>query len=159
LKPGSEARVELWDADSLHSQSICFERVGDLSRRVRAEPVEVRCDGGARVLLTIAPARGMLGLGFSYELQTDTIVISRIYREGPAARAGLRVGDELVAIGAVAVSGMQEGEAQSLINKHAATGVALRTRSGKTITVKEGPIYPREGEEPGPLGDELRGQP
>ena len=76
----------------------------------------------------------------------EEVVVTRVLRESPAARAGLTRGDQLLKIQGKAVKSMAEGEAQSQINANAATGVSLlvrkRDKSEQEINLKEGAIYP-----------------
>jgi C-terminal processing protease CtpA/Prc len=59
---------------------------------------------------------------------------------------GLARGDQLLKIQGKTVKTMADGEAQSLINANAATGVTLWVKkpdkSESEITLKEGAIYP-----------------
>lgn len=146
VPPGSEARLELWDANSLNDSPICYERIRHLHAFAERGSLELECDSGARVVLTVAPARAKLGLGFWYELRDDEVVVSRLLQYSPASRAGLRLGDRILRIQGRDVAAFKPGEAQSLINAHARTGLKVRVRhqDGKTeeLSLKEGPIYP-----------------
>jgi len=143
-------RVEVWDANAINNHPICIKKLGDISEEVGTEPIEIDCDSGAHVSLRVEPAHARWGLGFSYELRTVGLAVTRVLAESPAARLGVLSGDEIVEIQGKKVEKMEEGEAQSLINSHAQTGVTLliRTKDAapRTVKVADGVIYPVFGE-------------
>jgi len=147
VRHGASVRVELWDSNPINNHPICLEDVADLHGEVSLEkPLRINCESGAEITLVVQPAHGKLGLGLFYELRRETVVITRVLRESPAARAGLVRGDELLNIQDKEVKSMSEGEAQSLINANGATGLRLHVRkldrSESDITLKEAAIYP-----------------
>lgn len=147
VRSGATVRVELWDSNPINNHPICVADVPDLHSEVSNEgPVQISCNSGAELMLTAQPAHGRLGIGLYYELRREEVVVTRVLRESPAARAGLVRGDQLIKIQGKDVKTMEEGEAQSQINANAATGVTLRVRkldkSEVELTLKEGAIYP-----------------
>jgi len=151
VRPGASARVELWDSNPINNHPICQADVPDLHSEVSSElPVQVNCNSGAELKLLVQPAHGKLGVGLFYELRREEVAVTRVLSESPAARAGLVPGDQLLKIQGRSVKSMGDGEAQSLINANAVTGVSLlvrkRDRSEVELTVKEGAIYPVIGE-------------
>jgi hypothetical protein len=151
VRMGASARVELWDSNPINNHPICQADVPELHGEVSTElPVQVNCNSGAELKLIVQPAHGKLGIGLFYELQREEVVVTRVLSESPAARAGLSRGDQLLKIQGKAVKTMADGEAQSLINANAVTGVHLlvrrRDRSEVELTLKEGALYPVFGE-------------
>lgn len=151
VRPGASARVELWDSNPINNHPICQADVRDLHGQVSNDlPVQVNCSSGAELQLIVEAAHGKLGVGLFYELRREEVVVTRVLRESPAARAGLTPGDQLLKIQGKSVKTMADGEAQSLINANAVTGVSLlvRKRDGREeeLTLKEGAIYPVLGE-------------
>lgn len=151
LPENGNYRLEVWDSNALNNRPICMKTLHDILDDVGPAPVEIECDSGARVLLKVEPAHARWGLGFSYELRTQgSVGISRVAAESPAARAGLRAGDNVVEIQGKQVAKMDQGEPQSLINANADVGVELVVKGtdGKErkATVKEGVIYPAVGD-------------
>ena len=151
IRAGAPVRVELWDRNPINNHPICVSDVRDLrSQAAEGESLQINCSSGAELRLVAQPAHGKLGLGMFYELRREEVVITRVLRESPAARAGLVRGDQLRKIQGKPVSAMADGEAQSLINANAATGVALLVskldKSEVELTIKEGAIYPVAGE-------------
>jgi hypothetical protein len=147
VRMGAPVKVELWDSNPINNHPICVADVPDLHSEVSTEGTFlVSCSSGAELRLVVQPAHGRLGLGLFYELRREEVAITRVLRESPAARAGLVHGDQLLKIQGKSVKSMADGEAQSLINANAATGVALVVRkldkSESELTLKEGAIYP-----------------
>jgi hypothetical protein len=144
ILPSSRVRVELWDSNPINNHPICVQSVENLRSDARGGTIEVICDSGARLELRVERARAQLGLGLRYELQNDAAYITAVAPESPAARAGLRHGDQIVAIQGHAVDGMEAGQARTLVNAHARRGLRLRLKRGakvQDIRLKEGPIY------------------
>ncbi len=151
VRMGAPVRVELWDSNTINNHPICVSDMSELHGEVSTEaPVKISCNSGAELSLVVEPAHGRLGIGLFYELRREDVAVTRVLRESPAARAGLVRGDQLLQIQGKAVKTMDDGEAQSLINANAATGVTLLVRkldkSEVELTLKEGAIYPVAGE-------------
>jgi hypothetical protein len=147
VRSGAPVRVELWDSNPINNHPICVSDMSDLQAEVSSEgPVKVSCSSGAQLSLIVQPAHGRLGVGMFYELRREEVVITRVLRESPAARGGLVPGDQVLKIQGKTVQTMGDGEAQSLINANAATGINLvvrkRDKSEVELTLKEGAIYP-----------------
>lgn len=152
VRSGASVKVELWDSNAINNHPICVADVPDLHSEVSVEtPAVISCNSGAELRLVVQPAHGKLGLGLFYELRREEVVVTRVLKESPSARAGLVVGDQLLKIQGKDVKAMADGEAQSLINANAATGLTLRVRrldkSEQEITLKEGAIYPLANED------------
>ncbi|MGC4092064.1 MAG: PDZ domain-containing protein [Polyangiaceae bacterium] len=77
--------------------------------------------------------------------------IARVLAESPAARAGIKRGDQVMSIMGEPVKGMPEGRVRSLINSNGSTGLGLKVRGKdkqeRDALVKDGPIYPLLSEE------------
>jgi hypothetical protein len=146
VRAGAPVRVELWDSNPINNHPICVADMPDLHGEVSEDPVLVSCSSGAELRLVVQPAHARLGVGLFYELRREEVVVTRVLRESPAARAGLVRGDHLLKIQGKPVKSMADGEAQSLINANAATGVTLLVRkldrSETELSLKEGAIYP-----------------
>jgi hypothetical protein len=143
---GDRVRVEMWDA-GLVNRPICVQEIGPVNERWADEGrVEARCPDGSSVELRWEPAHGRHGYGFGYEFRTYDVFVSRVLAESPAGRAGLRPGDQLVALGGRPVKAMKAGEVQSYLNAPRAEGVRLGVKrpdgTAAQIDLKEGAIYP-----------------
>jgi hypothetical protein len=146
IPASSRVRVEVWDSNPINNHPICLKKVHDIQELAGPAPVELDCEGGAHVKLRVEPAHPRWGVGFLYELRTTGAAVTRVLAESPAARAGLKSGDEIVEIQSKPVAKMDEGEIQSRINANAQIGIDMVVRSGKDperrVTVKEGVVYP-----------------
>ncbi len=147
IRLGALIRVELWDSNPINNHPICVSEVRSIHAQAVSEgSIEIDCSSGAELALTVDPAHSRLGIGLFYELRRDEVAVTRVLRESPASRAGLARGDQLLKIQGRLVKTMADGEAQSLINANAATGVILwvrkADRSELEVRIKEGPIYP-----------------
>ncbi|MGE3670826.1 MAG: PDZ domain-containing protein [Polyangiaceae bacterium] len=143
---GARLRVEVWDSNPVNNHPICVKKLMSLKEDAYQGEVSFDCDSGAQVTLRVEPAHAKIGLGFYYELRTEDIFISRVIPESPAGRAGIAKGDQVLEIQDKPVANFDDGDAQSLVNANASTGVKLKLRKPtgdlKTVTLKNGPIYP-----------------
>jgi hypothetical protein len=142
----AEVRLEVWDSNPLNNHPICIKKLRDFHDQAGPIPLEVDCDSGAHVRIHVEPAHGLWGLGFNYELSSTGAAVSHVFPESPAARAGMKSGEDIIEIQGKKVDKMEEGEAQSLVNANAQVGVdlLLRAKDGAEhrVTVKEGVVYP-----------------
>jgi C-terminal processing protease CtpA/Prc len=140
-------RVELWDSNAINNHPICVESINDILADANYEQnLEIRCDSGANIELTVQPAHAKFGVGLYYELRTYDIFVTRVVGESPAARVGLKRGDQLLKIQGKVVKEMDEESARSLINSNVSTGVTLTvkrtTGAVDDVVLKDGPMYP-----------------
>lgn len=146
IPKGSKIRVELWDSNPINDRPICIHNVVGIHSAAFNGQEKVKCASGAEIVLTVEPAHARYGLGLYYELRTRDIFVSRVIRESPAARAGLKRGVQIVRIEGKDVREMEEGEAQSKINANADTGVKLTVKfddgTEKEVSMRSGPVYP-----------------
>src|SRR5689334_14517587 len=76
-----------------------------------------------------APTEGAGVIGISLHLGADrvgdpaTLYVGRVHQEGPAQKAGLKHGDELVSVDGVAVSGKTYEQVVKMIRGEAGTSV------------------------------------
>jgi len=145
--PNDRFRVELWDSNAINDHPIGIKEFKELSEdEERRGEVDLECDSGARVRVAIEPAHSRHGLGFYYELRVGEVFVTRVYKESPAGRAGVRPGDQILMLDNKAVAEMKKGEVQSIINTPHLEGMQAKIRhpNGQeaTVTLKEGAIFP-----------------
>jgi hypothetical protein len=139
-------RVEMWEA-SLTQRPICVKDLGSIDGEDFAvdKEIVVKCDQDISVTVAFEPAHAEVGYGFFFEIRTYDVFVSRTYQEGPAARAGLRPGDKIVAVGGQVTKGMDQKVVQSYLNAPKMDGIVIDVvhKDGKqeTLTIKEGPVY------------------
>jgi hypothetical protein len=146
IKGDTRLRVEIWDDHGLIPHPICQKDIRKLTNYIDIGEIEVDCDGGASFELAIEPANALWGLGLYYALGTSSVVVSRVIAASAAGWAGLKEGDQILAIMGKPVSQLDNGQVQSLIRVNASTGLKLKVRgadgSNRTVTLKEGALYP-----------------
>ncbi len=147
IGPDDKLRVELWDANTINDKPIGVREIGRPSAEDReAGQIRVELEGGGKLTLAFQPAHARIGLGLWYELRTTTVFITRTMERGPAERAGIKKGDQVISIAGREVKTMSAGEVRSAFNAVPLAGVQLMVKhaDGATETVKlvEGPIYP-----------------
>jgi len=146
VRKGAVVQLQVWDSNPINNHPICSETIRNFHENVSFErPLEVSCDSGALVELSLEPAHGKVGLGLHYEIRTEQVFVTRVLRESPAARAGLGRGQEIVRIMGQNARGMSEGRVRSLMNSNG-TGLELVVagldRTERQVVLKDGPIYP-----------------
>lgn len=150
IPKGSGVRVELWDSNPLNDAPICVKAIRNIHLKAENGGVDLRCDSGARISITIEPAHAVLGIGLYYELRTVDMFITRVIQSSAAARAGLGKGVEILKIQDQEVSKLDEGEARSLINANAPAGLKLTVKltdgAVKDVVLKDDAMYPELGE-------------
>ncbi len=146
IPKGSVIKVELWDSNPLNNHPICVKILRDFAQESQIGQVGIECDSGARIVLTTEPAHARVGLGFRYEFRTQSVYVTRVAPESPAARVGLKAGDEITGIEGKPVQKMDEAETRSIINANSPSGLTLSVKradgSSVEYTLKDGPIYP-----------------
>ena len=86
--------------------------------------------------------RGGIHAVLRFRPQTNTVLIERVNPEGPSARGGLRVGDEVLSIDDVLVSSMTERDLRERLPGEVGNSVRLRIRrdgAERVITVERAP--------------------
>lgn len=126
-------RIELWDWDT----PISADPMGSVERRglLNALPgTESRfvLGTGAVVTLMVTAPEPRRGVGVSVELQPDALKVLKVEPYSPAARAGIKVGDRIVALGHAQVSELSEDKAASELS------LAVDRQHTLTVTDKAG---------------------
>lgn len=150
IRPDDEVWVELWDDASVGKMPICQKRIWNMSDLIDERNREIECDGGARIWLRVAPARPLLGLGFSYELRgSDGVRVTEVVPHSPASRAGLSEGDRILSIQGQSTMGMDALGIKSKINTYSRTGLDLDvwfvSGERRKLVIKEEAMYPLRG--------------
>jgi hypothetical protein len=145
LKAGDDLRLEVWDARALIDHPIGVKTI-TLTPDVLSSPEQdIDFDGGLEVKFAIAPAKPIWGVGLRYELRTSSAHVTKVMDGSPAARAGIKSGDEILKLGGKDVGTMNGDEVSGLMNTIPAGGLraVLAHEDGSTLeaTLKEGPIY------------------
>ncbi|AUX24829.1 hypothetical protein SOCEGT47_053690 [Sorangium cellulosum] len=147
ILPEDRLRVEVWEADPFLDKPIGVREIGRPTDAHRAAgEIHVDLNGGGALTLAFEPAHARVGLGLWYELRSGSVVISRIIEGGPAERAGLRPGDEVLEIAGRPVRRISSIQVRAALDAVPRTGLVLlvkhETGATERIRVHEGPIYP-----------------
>jgi len=146
IPKGTAVRFELWDSNPINHHPICVQTVKSFRDEARSGVIDIECASGAKLAVVAEPAHALIGLGMRYELRAQSVYVTRVVLESPAARVGLRGGEQVVRIQGKEVKTMDEGEVRSLVNANSPAGLTLTVKKadGSTLdmTVKDGPIYP-----------------
>lgn len=149
---GDRLRVELWDSNPVNDHPIGVKDLGSADEDAGdAGEIDIACESGAHIRLALQPAHALVGLGFNYELRTSgAAFVTRVLAESPAGRAGLKPGDQLLALDGKTVQTMTAPEVQSTLNQGHPGGLAIKLQhddnSVVDVTIKEGAIYPTYAE-------------
>ncbi|WP_437332701.1 PDZ domain-containing protein [Sorangium sp. So ce394] len=147
VSPEDRLRVEVWESDALVDKPIGVRDIGRPTDTQRAAgEIEVELDGGGWLTLAFEPAHAKLGLGFWYELHSGAAFISRTVEGGPAERAGLRKGDEVLEIAGRPVRRLSVAAIRGAFDAAPRAGLVLlvkhATGATEQLRLHEGPIYP-----------------
>jgi C-terminal peptidase prc len=115
VDPGMAALAGMAEALDAHSRVLTDERL---------DRFNVRLSGT------------LVGIGATFDHRSERVVVSTVGADGPAARAGLRPGDELVRVDGRSTRGMPLSEVSRRVRGDAGTPVTLRiSRDGQELDV------------------------
>ncbi|MGK3991747.1 PDZ domain-containing protein [Sorangium sp. So ce1024] len=147
ISPEDRLRVEVWESDALVDKPIGVREIGRPTDAQRAVgEIHVDLEGGGSLTLAFEPAHARIGLGLWYQVYSGSMFISRTVEGGPAERAGLRKGDEVLEIAGRPVRRMTVDEIRGTLDSAPRAGLVLLVKheAGATerLRVHPGPIYP-----------------
>jgi hypothetical protein len=127
---GSKLRLELWDEDTASADPAgTFAHQGLPANALPNAKARLGLDNLGTVTITISAAKPWKGLGVTYEQHSDSLVVLSVEPFSPAARAGISVGDRVVAIG--------ETRVEQLTAARAASDLSLAIDRGSALTVAD----------------------
>lgn len=131
-------RFEVWDRDEVGGDPVgIFRHRGLPPNVVPGADARIMLDSGAQLALRLAPAQAHHGVGVRlYEVRGDSLAILEVETHSPAGRAGLRPGDEVIAIGGQSVSSLGAQRAPGALSMASERREALRVR-GERGEVRE----------------------
>jgi len=142
----AKVRIELFDDDGMSADSMGSAELAGLSTDEAKDGVIVVDLGtGTQVRLAVEPAHPLYGMGFTYDYILRKCRITKVFAQGPAARAGLKIDDEVIKINGAAVSDMDSEALRKRFGTVPKIGFGLQVLhpSGTTefIQFGEGPVY------------------
>jgi hypothetical protein len=107
----SEFRLELWDYDT----PVSADPIGRIEHRglpptaIPDAMARLQLDAGTMVVIMVSAPRPHRGVGLEVEVREDALKVLSVEPYSPAARAGVKKGDHIVAIANERVAHMEEG--------------------------------------------------
>jgi hypothetical protein len=108
-------RLELWDWDT----PVSGDPIGRVERDglpTNAQPgaqARLQLDRTTTVVILLSPPRAHRGVGMSVELHGDYLQVLSVEPFSPAARAGIRSGERVLAIGSQRIADLSDGDKRS----------------------------------------------
>ena len=134
FSPDSKVRLELWDKDGVSADPIGIYEGRAFGQAIVGAPTTVKLEGGATVTLKVDRPIPHYGSGIaSYEIRKRALLLVKVVPNSPAARAGLKAGDRITAIGGKLIDDLPGGQAESAL--------AQAGQSGAELTVEKGGSY------------------
>jgi len=114
-------RIELWDQDGVGEDPIgIWTHTGLPSAALADADVRITLEGGSSLTFRVQAPIAHRGVGIrDYEIRSDALIVLDVIERSPAGRAGIRLGDRIIAVGGNPVSEMTEGRAASALSMSA----------------------------------------
>jgi hypothetical protein len=125
-------RIELWDKDSASSDPAgAVSRIGLPETALPDAVARLPLDNLGAVSVIIASPHASRGVGIRFEVHGDGLLVLDVEPFSPAARAGVKTGDVITAIGGAKVETLGEKRAASELSLASDRGAALTLLNGK----------------------------
>jgi hypothetical protein len=123
-------RLELWDEDTgSNDPAGTLTRSGLPETALPDALAHLTLENLGVITIVVSAPRPSKGLGIEYEQHSDALKVLKVEPFSPAARAGIKTGDSVVAIGDASV--------ESLTAAKAASELSLSADRGQSLKVKE----------------------
>jgi hypothetical protein len=161
IATGAELKVLVFDADTTSDQPMGQGSLGKPSRIDAANgSMRTSLGGTSSLTLTLGKPRAWFGLGFSYEIQGDETHVVTAFAHGPAGRAGMKSGDQIVSVSGKKLSSMLPDEVHRMFDGLPTNplDIVVKHKGATTeaLKVSVGAIYPLYVEMgPPPVADEV----
>jgi hypothetical protein len=115
VAPNADFRLELWDFDTAISADPIgrIERSGLPPTVVPDAMARLQLDRGSMMVVMVTAPRAHRGVGLTVEVRPDAFKVLSVEPYSPAARAGVKVADQIVGIAGKRVGDMSEADAVS----------------------------------------------
>jgi hypothetical protein len=128
VPPSASFRLELWDDDAASSDPAgVILRSGLPETALPNAVAHLNLDNLAVVTVTVSDPVAFKGVGLEFEQHSDALLVLRVEPFSPAARAGIKVGEQIAAIGPTHV--------EALGPARAASDLSLASDRGSQLTV------------------------
>jgi hypothetical protein len=127
---GADFRIELWDDDPASSDPAGALRRSGLPETARPDALaRLTLENRAVVSVVVSEPRPFKGVGIEFEQRSDSLLVLAVEPFSPAARAGIKPGESIVAIGPSRVA--------ALGGARAASDLSLSAERGGTLTIAD----------------------
>ena len=145
VSSGTRFRIELWDRDTASSDPAgAITRTGLPENALPNAAARLSLDNSGAVTVMIASPRPSRGVGLRFEVHGDNLLVLAVEPFSPAARAGLKAGDRITAIGGATVDSLGGDKAATQLSLAADRGAELTLLNGKqtrTATLDRGFLW------------------
>ena len=146
IPDGAKVHLEVIDDDGLSGDTIAAADVSPPRADEAKGGIEsYDLGGGVTVGLGVEPAHALYGLGFDYKFVLQSCHLTKVFAHGPAGRAGMRVGDEIIEVGGAKVSELSADNLRTSFGPVPRQGLMLQVlHEGETtqaVHIAEGPVY------------------
>lgn len=141
---GARIRLEVWDRDTLGADPVgIWQGVGMPPNAQSGVDARVLLEGESWLTIRLTPPRPHRGIGIrTFEIRGDGFLVVEMEAHSPAGRAGIVVGDAIIAIGGRAISSIPQNDAVTALSLAADRGEPLRLRgangSERVVTMDHG---------------------
>lgn len=147
ISPESHMRVELWDEDGAFDDIIGrYEWIGMPASAMNGGNWLIPMENGAAVRLEANPPAAQVGMGLTYELHEEYALAVDVVPDGPAAHAGIVVGDKITSIDNRSVLDLGEVGTRQGLDRASVREVSLMVVHGseapRAVTVRCDAVYP-----------------
>lgn len=127
---GAAIRLEVWDQDTLGADPVGIWRgIGMPANAESGVDARVLLEGESWLTIRLGSPRPHRGIGIrTFELRGDALRVVELEPHSPAGRAGIAVGDDIVAIGGRSVGSIAQNDAVTALSLAADRNEPLRVR-------------------------------
>jgi hypothetical protein len=127
---GANFRIELWDEDPAGSDPAGVLIRAGLPETARPDALaRLTMDNMSVVSVVVSEPRAYKGVGIDFEQRSDALYVIGVEAFSPAARAGIKTGESIVAVGPQRV--------EAVGSARAASDLSLSAERGGTLTVRD----------------------
>jgi len=135
VAPMTKFRIELWDKDTASSDPAgSVVRAGLPENALPNAVARLALDNLGAVSITVSSPTPSKGVGLRFEIHDDGLSVLAVEPFSPAARAGIKPGDLITAIGESRVETVGGDRAASLLSLAADRGAALQVKDSRGRT-------------------------
>lgn len=142
VQPGDAFRLELWDFDT----AISADPIGRIERSGLPPTVlpdamaRLQLDRSALIVVMVTAPRAHRGVGLTVEVRPDALKVLSVEPYSPAARAGIKASDQIVAIAGKRVEQLSDADAVSELSLASERGYTLQVVDAEGANPRDVPL-------------------